>query len=141
MIQRLMMALTLLFLKEATTEDSQVLPLFTVVIHTPQTQKMLLTQVAGSCFRYCHYAPNFNYLLLGLQRRRGLTLGAMVSRHVFRAPVKKNDPTPSVIPDIVIITGMSGSTQALHVFEDMGYFCIDNYHHQLLFCSFSNCGH
>ena len=32
------------------------------------------------------------------------------------------------VPDIVIITGMSGSgrTQALHVFEDMGYFCIDN---------------
>ena len=32
------------------------------------------------------------------------------------------------IPDIVIITGMSGSgrTQAMHVFEDMGYFCIDN---------------
>ena len=30
--------------------------------------------------------------------------------------------------DIVIITGMSGSgrTQAMHVFEDMGYFCIDN---------------
>ena len=28
------------------------------------------------------------------------------------------------IPDIVIITGMSGSgrTQAMHVFEDMGYF-------------------
>ena len=42
--------------------------------------------------------------------------------------MKKNDPAPSVIPDIVIITGMSGSgrTQALHVFEDMGYFCIDN---------------
>lgn len=31
-------------------------------------------------------------------------------------------------PDIVIITGMSGSgrTQAMHVFEDMSYFCIDN---------------
>lgn len=31
-------------------------------------------------------------------------------------------------PDIVIITGMSGSgrTQAMHVFEDMGYYCIDN---------------
>ena len=30
------------------------------------------------------------------------------------------------VPDIVVITGMSGSgrTQALHVFEDMGYFCI-----------------
>lgn len=32
------------------------------------------------------------------------------------------------VPDIVIITGMSGSgrTQAMHVFEDMGYYCIDN---------------
>lgn len=32
------------------------------------------------------------------------------------------------VPDVVILTGMSGSgrTQALHVFEDMGYFCIDN---------------
>lgn len=32
------------------------------------------------------------------------------------------------IPDILIITGMAGSgrTQALHAFEDMGYFCIDN---------------
>ena len=32
------------------------------------------------------------------------------------------------VPDVVIITGMSGSgrTQAMHVFEDMGYFCIDN---------------
>lgn len=30
--------------------------------------------------------------------------------------------------DVVIITGLSGSgrTQAMHVFEDMGYFCIDN---------------
>lgn len=32
------------------------------------------------------------------------------------------------VPDIVVITGMSGSgrTQAMHVFEDMGYYCIDN---------------
>ena len=32
------------------------------------------------------------------------------------------------VPDVVIITGLSGSgrTQAMHVFEDMGYFCIDN---------------
>ncbi|MCI6273750.1 MAG: RNase adapter RapZ [Coriobacteriaceae bacterium] len=34
----------------------------------------------------------------------------------------------SRVPDVVVITGMSGSgrTQALHCFEDMGYFCIDN---------------
>lgn len=32
------------------------------------------------------------------------------------------------VPDIVVITGMSGSgrTQAMHAFEDMGYYCIDN---------------
>lgn len=32
------------------------------------------------------------------------------------------------VPDVVVITGMSGSgrTQALHVFEDMGYYCVDN---------------
>ena len=37
-------------------------------------------------------------------------------------------------PDIVIITGMSGSgrTEALHAFEDMGYFCIDNLPPRLL---------
>ena len=32
------------------------------------------------------------------------------------------------VPDVVVITGMSGSgrTQALREFEDRGYFCIDN---------------
>ncbi len=37
-------------------------------------------------------------------------------------------------PDVIVITGMSGSgrTQALHVFEDMGYFCIDNLPPRLL---------
>ena len=31
-------------------------------------------------------------------------------------------------PDIAIITGMSGAgrTEAMHVFEDLGYFCVDN---------------
>lgn len=31
-------------------------------------------------------------------------------------------------PDIVIITGMSGAgrTETMHVFEDLGYFCVDN---------------
>ena len=38
------------------------------------------------------------------------------------------------VPDVVVITGMSGSgrTQALHAFEDMGYFCIDNLPPRLL---------
>ena len=37
------------------------------------------------------------------------------------------DPT-SFGPDIIIITGMSGAgrTEAMHTFEDIGYFCIDN---------------
>lgn len=40
----------------------------------------------------------------------------------------RSSSTDDRVPDIVIITGMSGSgrTQAMHVFEDMGYYCIDN---------------
>lgn len=36
--------------------------------------------------------------------------------------------TSSTAPDVVIITGMSGAgrTEAMHTFEDLGYFCIDN---------------
>ena len=32
------------------------------------------------------------------------------------------------LPELVIITGISGAgrTEAMHVFEDLGYFCIDN---------------
>lgn len=39
-----------------------------------------------------------------------------------------NRPKPEDIPDIVIITGMSGAgrTESMHVFEDLGYFCVDN---------------
>ncbi len=47
----------------------------------------------------------------------------------------QNDATSAKhVPDVVVITGMSGSgrTQALHVFEDMGYFCIDNLPPRLL---------
>lgn len=34
----------------------------------------------------------------------------------------------SNMPDLVIVTGMSGAgrTEAMHVFEDLGYFCVDN---------------
>ncbi len=37
-------------------------------------------------------------------------------------------PRERTVPDVIIITGMSGSgrTQTMHAFEDMGYFCIDN---------------
>lgn len=33
-----------------------------------------------------------------------------------------------VLPEIVLITGMSGAgrTESMHVFEDLGYFCVDN---------------
>lgn len=32
------------------------------------------------------------------------------------------------VPDVIVITGMSGAgrTEAMHTFEDLGYFCIDN---------------
>lgn len=40
------------------------------------------------------------------------------------------DSSPEPVPDrdLVLITGMSGAgrTQAIHTFEDLGYFCIDN---------------
>lgn len=41
--------------------------------------------------------------------------------------VEELDPT-SLGPDLIVITGMSGAgrTEAMHTFEDLGYFCIDN---------------
>lgn len=39
------------------------------------------------------------------------------------------EPSPSTLgPDLIVITGMSGAgrTEAMHTFEDLGYFCIDN---------------
>ena len=52
-----------------------------------------------------------------------------ISSQQMRAAESRNR-----VPDVVVITGMSGSgrTQALHVFEDMGYFCIDNLPPRLL---------
>src|SRR2546423_7667264 len=40
-------------------------------------------------------------------------------------PAKRNQPNA---PDIIIITGLSGSgmTSAVNAFEDLGYFCVDN---------------
>jgi UPF0042 nucleotide-binding protein len=40
-------------------------------------------------------------------------------------PAKRNQPNA---PDIIIITGFSGSgmTSAVNAFEDLGYFCVDN---------------
>ncbi|MDO4841080.1 MAG: RNase adapter RapZ [Phoenicibacter congonensis] len=39
----------------------------------------------------------------------------------------KNDEQ-QVFPELVLITGMSGAgrTESMHVFEDLGYFCVDN---------------
>lgn len=41
--------------------------------------------------------------------------------------IEEVDPT-SIGPDLIVITGMSGAgrTEAMHTFEDLGYFCIDN---------------
>lgn len=41
--------------------------------------------------------------------------------------VEELDPS-TFGPDLIIITGMSGAgrTEAMHTFEDLGYFCIDN---------------
>jgi UPF0042 nucleotide-binding protein len=41
---------------------------------------------------------------------------------------KTPPPTANVTPDIVIITGLSGSgmSAATNAFEDLGYFCVDN---------------
>ncbi len=35
---------------------------------------------------------------------------------------------PGTVPELVVITGMSGAgrSEAIHTFEDLGYFCIDN---------------
>ncbi len=37
-------------------------------------------------------------------------------------------PTQTATPELVVITGMSGAgrSEAIHTFEDLGYFCIDN---------------
>lgn len=39
-----------------------------------------------------------------------------------------DNTTEKNMPDLVIVTGMSGAgrTEAMHVFEDLGYFCVDN---------------
>ncbi|NTU88363.1 MAG: RNase adapter RapZ [Actinobacteria bacterium] len=41
---------------------------------------------------------------------------------------------PAGGPDLIVITGMSGAgrTEAMHTFEDLGYFCIDNLPPKLL---------
>lgn len=47
---------------------------------------------------------------------------------VEEAKACQTEPDEGAMPELVIITGMSGAgrTEAMHVFEDLGYFCIDN---------------
>ncbi len=42
--------------------------------------------------------------------------------------MKKRLATERELPDVVIITGLSGSgmSSATNAFEDLGYFCVDN---------------
>lgn len=42
--------------------------------------------------------------------------------------VRADEPRLEAMPELVIVTGMSGAgrTEAMHIFEDLGYFCIDN---------------
>ncbi len=46
----------------------------------------------------------------------------------FEAPEASATSEAAAAPDLVVITGMSGAgrTEAMHTFEDIGYFCIDN---------------
>ncbi len=43
-------------------------------------------------------------------------------------PEQAPETTRAEVPQIVVITGMSGAgrSEAIHTFEDLGYFCIDN---------------
>src|SRR5207237_10772682 len=43
-------------------------------------------------------------------------------------PKSKKQKAPRSSPDVVVITGLSGSgmTSATNAFEDLGYFCVDN---------------
>jgi RNase adapter protein RapZ len=46
----------------------------------------------------------------------------------------ENVKEENYLPELVIITGMSGAgrTEAMHVFEDLGYYCVDNLPSQLI---------
>lgn len=52
----------------------------------------------------------------------------------------KEDAKKALSPDLVIITGMSGAgrTEAMHTFEDLGYYCIDNLPPSLLMSLFKS---
>ena len=58
---------------------------------------------------------------------RGLATMASETRVQNDAPDKEPLDLDHM-PELVIVTGMSGAgrTEAMHVFEDLGYFCVDN---------------
>ena len=45
-----------------------------------------------------------------------------------KQPATAEDMPMEDMPELVIVSGMSGAgrTEAMHVFEDLGYFCVDN---------------
>ena len=57
---------------------------------------------------------------------------------------QKQDAAPALehMPELVIVTGMSGAgrTEAMHAFEDLGYFCVDNLPASLIGELLSNTG-
>lgn len=44
------------------------------------------------------------------------------------SPIEKTEGEQSHSPELIVITGMSGAgrSEAMHTFEDLGFFCIDN---------------
>ena len=46
----------------------------------------------------------------------------------MKKKIDTNQPPNNAVPDIVVITGLSGSgmSSATNAFEDLGYFCVDN---------------
>src|SRR3990167_3541061 len=70
------------------------------------------------------------------KQRPRKSAGGKLARHSAPAP-RRNSPAPQDQPgktrrpyetDLVIVTGMSGSGKGsvLKVFEDLGYYCVDN---------------
>src|SRR5712691_7222396 len=49
-------------------------------------------------------------------------------KQITERPTQSNPEDNNAAPDIVIITGLSGSgmSSATNAFEDLGYFCVDN---------------
>ena len=52
-----------------------------------------------------------------------------MSETTQKRPVGKGEnPSFEHMPELVVVSGMSGAgrTEAMHAFEDLGYFCVDN---------------